>query len=181
MKRFQTAFYAIVFTGMITSTFQCASPKEAVARTNRINFEQPGSLKLKPVYFQEWYAGIDVGGTGLNVFVPIVNKDPNIEIGSIYFRNLKGKLVNKDGKYVALLENESKLYTFKKTEKPADYPFTLKDNECAISYIQYGRTKYFKVSSLNEVAGVYYENGPPSIYEGNSRSILATTDQEDSE
>ncbi len=175
MKLLKKIVYAIVFTGVIASTYQCASPKEVIPTTT---FVQPTALKVKPVYFQEWYAGINVGGTGLNVFIPIENENPNIFIDSVYFRNLKGKLIKKDGKYVATLENASKLYTFKKSEKPADYPFTLNDYECAISYVENGKTKYFKVRNLNEVAGTYYENGPPSIYENSSSTILATTDEE---
>ena len=175
MNLLKKAFNAIAFTAVIASTFQCASPKEVIPTTT---FEEPSTLIMKPVYFQEWYAGINVGGTGLNVFVPIIKKSENITIDSIYFRNLKGKLVKKDGEYFASLENYSKLYTFKKSEKPEDYPFDLNDYECAISYIENGITKYFKVSSLNEVAGTYYENGPPSIYENSSSTILATTDDE---
>lgn len=175
MKLLKKIASTIVFAGLIATTFQCTSSKEVIPTTT---FEQPTAFKVQPVYFQEWYAGIKVGGTGINVFVPIENENPNILLDSVYFRNLKGKLIKKDGKYVAILENASKLYTFKKSEKPADYPFTLKDSECAISYIEKGTTKYFKVGGLNEVAGAYYENGPPSIYENSSSEVLATTDDE---
>lgn len=176
MKLLKKTLHTLVFIGVIATTFQCASPKEVIPTTT---FEEPTAFSVKPVYFQEWYAGISVGGTGINVFVPIVNENPNITIDSVYFRNLKGKLINKDGKYYASLENASKLYTFKKAEKPADYPFILNDYECAISYIEDGKTKYFKVRNLNEVAGTYYENGPPSIYDSRSSTILATLDDEE--
>ncbi len=177
MKLLKKAIYGIVFTGIGLSTLQIANSQE-VSTKNMITFEEPTELSVKPIYFQEWYAGIKVGGTGINVFVPIANESQNIEIDSIYFRNLKGKLTKKDGKYFASLENASKLYTFKKTEKPVDYPFVLEDNECAISYIENGETKYFKVAQLNEVAGTYYENGPPSIYTNSADSGLATTDDD---
>ena len=177
MKLLKKAIYGIVITGIGLSTLQIANSQE-VSTKNMITFEEPTELSVKPIYFQEWYAGIKVGGTGINVFVPIANESQNIEIDSIYFRNLKGKLTKKDGKYFASLENASKLYTFKKTEKPVDYPFVLEDNECAISYIENGETKYFKVAQLNEVAGTYYENGPPSIYTNSADSGLATTDDD---
>ena len=178
MKLLKKAIYGIVFTGIGLSTLQIANSQE-VSTKNMITFEEPTELSVKPIYFQEWYAGIKVGGTGINVFVPIANESQNIEIDSIYFRNLKGKLTKKDGKYFASLENASKLYTFKKTEKPVDYPFVLEDNECAISYIENGETKYFKVAQLNEVAGTYYENGPPSIYTNSADTGYATTDDDD--
>ena len=178
MKLLKKAIYGIVFTGIGLSTLQIANSQE-VSTKNMITFEEPTELSVKPVYFQEWYAGIKVGGTGINVFVPIANESQDIVIDSIYFRNLKGKLTKKDGKYFATLENASKLYTFKKTEKPVDYPFVLEDNECAISYIENGETKYFKVAQLNEVAGTYYENGPPSIYTNSADSGYASTDDDE--
>ena len=59
--------------------------------------------------------------------------------------------------------------------------FTLTDNECAISYVENGQTKYMKIININEVEGTYYENGPPSIYANNSSTILATSDEDEDE
>jgi hypothetical protein len=174
MKLLKKATYAIVFFVTFAFTFQCASPKVATTAT----FEEQAPFKVKPVYFQEWYAGIKVGGTGMNIFLPISEVSTDVKIDRVYFRNLTGKLTKKDGKYVALLQNKSKHYTFKKAEAPADYPFTLTDNECAISYTENGITKYLKIPSLIEVAGTYYENGPPSIYTKKSSTVIATLDED---
>ncbi|MAX70264.1 MAG: hypothetical protein CMC76_04065 [Flavobacteriaceae bacterium] len=174
MKKLKKAFFAIVFAIACLSTFQCSSSKDAVAT----RFEEPTSLKLKQAYFQEWYAGIKVGGTGINVFIPVLEEGTNVDIDSVYFRNMKAKLVKTEGKYRAILKSKSRYYTFKKDEKPEDYPFDLKDNECAISYTENGKQKFFKIRNLNEVAGTYYEEGPPSLYASNSSSILAVTDDE---
>ncbi len=99
MKLLKKAIYGIVFTGIGLSTLQIANSQE-VSTKNMITFEEPTELSVKPIYFQEWYAGIKVGGTGINVFVPIANESQNIEIDSIYFRNLKGKLTKKKGRQV---------------------------------------------------------------------------------
>jgi len=170
MKLLKRACLALVFTGIIAATLQCASSKEVIV------FEKPTSFKVKSVYFQEWYAGIKVGGTGVNVFVPVVNKHKDISIDSIYFRNLKGKLIIKDDRYFALLKNDSPHYNFKRTAKSHDYPFTLNDKECAISYTENGETKYLKIFNIREMEGVYYENGPPEIYKKSSSTVVATTD-----
>lgn len=173
MKKIKKATYAIVFAVICASTFQCASNKE-IATT----FEQEAPFTVKPVVFQEWYAGIKVGGTGINVFLPISDVKGNIVFDEVYFRNLRGKLIKKEDNYIAVLKNPSRLYTFKKAEKPADYPFDLKDNECVVSYIQNGQTKYHKIITLNEVAGTYYEDGPTSIYNRNTSSGMASLDEE---
>ncbi|BAO75612.1 hypothetical protein [Winogradskyella sp. PG-2] len=174
MKKFKKATYAIVFAVICASTFQCASNKE-IAST----FEQEAPFKVKPVTFQEWYAGIKVGGTGINMFIPITDVKDNVFIQDVYFRNLKSKLVKSGGKYKAILKNPSSDYTFKKAEKPADYPFTLKDDECVVSYSENGQTKYHKIIALNEVAGTYYEHGAPSIYSIVTSAGMASLDDEE--
>lgn len=173
MKNLKKAVYAIIFTCTLSSLFQCASPKVATT-----NFEQQTPFTVKSVVFQEWYAGIKVGGTGINVFVPVSNVNDNVVLNEVYFRNLKGKLVKNGNKYTSVLKNPSRHYTFQKAEKPADYPFDLKDDECVISYTENGKLKYHKVIQINEVAGTYYENGPPSIYSRSASNSMATLDEE---
>jgi len=141
--------------------------------------QQSTSFKVKTIAFQEWYAGIKVGGTGINVFVPVVNKEDHIKIDSVYFRNLKGKLVSNHGRYTATLKNKSPYYTFKIAEKDDDFPFTLSNNECAISFIENGKVKYLKVTDLSEKQGTYYENGPPSIYENTLSTAVASNDSDE--
>lgn len=177
MKSLKKAAYAIVFSIIFSTTFSVDAQKKALTTT----FEVQAPFKVNPVYFQEWYAGIKVGGTGINIFLPLTDVAENIQIDDVYFRNLTGKLNIKDGKYYALLKNKSPHYTFKKSEAPADYPFTLTDNECVVSYIENGTTKYFKIAANNEVAGTYYENGPPLIYSRRSTTVIATLDEEEND
>lgn len=173
MKLLRKASLIIVLTIVFSSTYQCSSSK-AVTQS----FEEPSSFEVKPVVFQEWYAGIKVGGTGMNVFVPVVDKPENVTLEKIYFRNLEGKLVEQGNKYLALLKNPSPYYTFEKPEKPADYPFDLNDEECVISYKENGVLKHMKIAQVHEVAGTYYENGPPTIYTPN-KEVLASIDEEE--
>lgn len=173
MKLPQKATYVIVFAFIYAFSFQCAGQKKGTFTTV---FEKQLPFKVKPVSFQEWYAGIKVGGTGINIFVPITDLTENVEINRIYFRNLTAELSKKDGKYFASLKNKSRNYTFKKSEASADYPFRLKDDECVVSYIENGTTKYLKIATVNEFAGVYYENGPPTAYTKNSATKIAALD-----
>ncbi|WP_299363838.1 hypothetical protein [Winogradskyella sp.] len=174
MEKLKKATFAIVFVITLSLAFQCASPKVAA-----IKFEEQTPFILEPVVFQEWYAGIKVGGTGINVFIPISDVNKGIVFDEIYFRNLKGKLIKDEDDYKAVLKHPSRHYTFKIADKPADYPFDLDGNECVISYIENGKTKYHKIKTLNEVAGTYYENGPPSIYTKSSSDSMASLDEEE--
>ncbi|WP_439152106.1 hypothetical protein [Winogradskyella sp.] len=175
MKLLKKASYALLFTVFISTTYQCASTQTAIAFQDEIPFN------VKPVSFQEWYAGTKVGGTGINIFVPISDKAKNVSIENIFFRNLQGRLTKQNGKYIAILKNPSKNYAFGIPEKPENYPFTLGINECVISYTEQGVIKYYKINEITEFAGTYYENGPPSIYVRQSASGLATLDEENDE
>ncbi|WP_458628176.1 hypothetical protein [Winogradskyella sp. PC D3.3] len=169
MKLLRRASYASALAIALSFTVQCSSSK-----VDTSVFEESTPFKVEPVTFQEWFAGIKVGGTGINIFVPVANKSAHVIIDSIYFRNLKGKLVHKNDKYVAVLKNNNPYYTFTKAEKPQDYPFDLADAECAISFVENGETKYVKITDLNEVTGIYYEDGPPSIYNNTSSTDVAS-------
>lgn len=175
MRLFKKVSYVLLFTTLIANTYQSVNAQK------KHTFKTPTSIEIKPAFFQEWYAGIEVGGTGINVFIPVLNDSKKITLDSIYFRNLTGKLVRGKNKYVAILKNKSPYYTFKKPIKPKDYPFDLNDDECIVSYTEKGETKYFKIRKLSEVAGTYYEEGPPSVYEKTGSTTYASTDEEDDE
>ncbi|WP_411893927.1 hypothetical protein [Winogradskyella sp. A2] len=172
MKKLIKTTFALGFVLMFLLSYQCASPKKAIV------FQENTEFKVNKAYFQEWYAGIDVGGTGVNIFVPVLNKPKHIIIDSVFFRNLKGKLTERGGRYSALLKNKSKAYNFNPGNNPSQYPFTIKEDECVISYIENGETKYYKVKQPKEFAGAYYENGAPSIYVRERSAGLATLDNE---
>ncbi|WP_111683156.1 hypothetical protein [Winogradskyella tangerina] len=174
MKKLKKATYAVVMVLTLSLVYQCGSSKVAA-----VNFEDQTPFNVKSITFQEWYAGIKVGGTGINLFLPISDVENGIELDEIYFRNLKGKITPKGKEYMAVLKHPSRHYTFRIADKPQDYPFDLNNNECVISYIQNGQTKYCKIKTLNEVAGTYYENGPPSIYTRSGTDTMASLDEED--
>ncbi len=171
MKTFKKASYAILLTIFFAGNFQSYSQKNSISEVSPV-------LKLDKVIFQEWYAGIKVGGTGINMFFPNIQTDENIQLETVYFRNMKGKLQIKDAMYSAVLENSSPHYTWQPSKKPADYPVDLKDNECVISYKQNGITKYLKVASIEEKAGTYYENGHPSIYNNRPTTRMAIVEED---
>lgn len=171
MKSIKKATFAILLTTFFSINFQSYGQKTATLERNSV-------LELDEVHFQEWFAGINIGGTGINMFFPNIKTNGNIQLEAVYFRNMKGKLQKGKAMYSAVLKNDSPYYTWQPAKKPADYPFNLKDNECVISYIENGTTKYFKIDNLAEKAGTYYENGHPSIYDNKPTTRMATLDEE---
>ena len=153
MKTIKKVTYLLFFTIAVMSTYQCSSTK--------YKLQEKTTLQLDRVYCQEWYAGIKVGGTGINIYFPNLNSNNKVVVDSVFFRNLKGKLTKERSMYSAILKNRSP-YDSTTITKAVKYPFKLSGNECVISYIEDGETKYFKIVNVTEREGIYYENGPPS-------------------
>lgn len=164
----------VIFAIFFSILLQCASPKVIAT-----NFEDNTPFKIKSVYFQEWYAGINYGGTGYTLYLPVVQKESNVLVEEVYFRNLQGRFEFNDGRYIAILKKPGKDYMFGKPKKPDNYPFDLRDNECVITYSQEGQKKFYKVNIDKELAGTYYENGVPSIYSRPTSTGLATVDEDE--
>lgn len=180
MNLLKKAMNAIVLTVFVSTLYQCATQKHIVsdeAPISKIILEEKPIFQLADVDFQEWYAGIKVGGTGFNILLSNISNDENVTLETVYFRNLTGQLVKGKGMYSAILKNSSPYYTWEYPTKPADYPFDLKPNECVISYKEGGVTKFYKIASLIEKAGTYYENGPPSIYVSPSTKAVAAVEE----
>ena len=173
MKNLKKITPILNFLLMLSVFYQCSGPKETIA------FQEQTQFKIKKVYFQEWYAGIDIGGTGVNIFVPIANKPKSIQIDSVFFKNLKGKLIEEGGRYSAVLKNKSRAYTFDPNKNPSQYPFELRNDECVVSYIENGETKYVKIQRPIEFAGTYYENGAPTNYIRPRSKSFATLDADE--
>lgn len=173
MKSISKTFFVAAFAIGVFGLCQSSQAQSSMS------LQAQSAVKLDAIYFQEWFAGIKIGGTGFNIFLPNVDKSDHVELKEIYFRNLKGTLSKVKDNYVATLTNPSKVYTFKKADKPEGYPFDLADSECVISYNEEGQTKYMKIKVLDERAGTYYENGPPASYQYDATTRLATVDEEE--
>lgn len=171
MNLLKKAMNAVFFTVTIFSTFLCMSQNGAVAP------QEIPEIELKEsIIFQEWYAGINVGGTGVNMFIPKFQTNRNIQVDSVYFRNMKGKLINRDAMYSVILKNDSPYYLPNPSNAKTN-PFNLTADECIIRYNENGQIKYLKIASVVEKAGTYYENGPPTIYESAPSAIFATVEE----
>ena len=73
-----------------------------------------------------------------------------------YFSNLKQP--NKD---IIMTNQENGEYGNSIPNRARDFPFTLNNDECVISYIDAGKTKYIKLNNIVEKQGEYSPSAPP--------------------
>ena len=126
------------------------------------------------VYCQKWTAGIKGGGSGLNIFIPVMDK--SIQLDSVYFRGEVAKLEVKAGdlpiyigrfktevnqpKDIVMSSDANDEYTNQIPEKAKIIPFELKDNECVVSYIKDEKILYYKISNVQEKDALNYPSAP---------------------
>lgn len=132
-------------------------------------------LSLGEVYAQKWIAGVKGGGSGVNVFIKILNNPNNIELDSIFFQGKSSKLflINETqaiGRFKSdinqqkdvIMSNEPYAEYGNQVKKIPNKPkFELKENECVISYIENVQTKYFKIENIRKKELLAYPSAPP--------------------
>ena len=165
MKSFPFVVFCLVAAALF---IRCSS-------TQKLQSKAP--LSLGKAYCQDWIAGTQGGGSGINIFIPVVKEVPKgIQLDSVYFR---GK-----GTTLEFIQDENALYVgrfiSKFNQKPdmvmsrdpreeyfneipqvtAKIPFELKDSECVITYKENNLVKYFKIENISEKATLNYPSAP---------------------
>ena len=149
----------------MTSFSQCSSSKK---------LQKNAPEGIGQVYCQSWVAGVEGGGSGLNIFIPVTTAE--LMLDSVYFRGKAAKLEFKKevmqfvGRYtsdfnkkkdIVMSEDPKEEYgnEMPAVEKPI--PFKLEENECVISFTEGDKTKYFKITNVVEKQALAYPSAPP--------------------
>lgn len=154
-------FYFVISTSFIN----CSTVK-----TN--TFTDAAPFIITAPYYNSWIAGIEGGGSGINVFLP-VSDTRNIDIDSIHFRGEKAIVEKKEsliiGRFKTTLNQSRDLimssnlkdeFQNKLIYKFDLSPFVLADNECVISYRLQNKRHYYKISDLKKVPHIDYPSAP---------------------
>lgn len=136
----------------ITCT-QCASQQ----------IDKKNPVEIKDAYFQKWISGIEGGGSGFMVYIEVKEKT-DVQLEHVYFKGKKIKLDHKASEleYVGhysvvskrpeliMSDNPKEEFKNKLPDVEEKIPFTLKENECMVSYIKNGKKGLFKLDNMIE-------------------------------
>ncbi len=152
---------------VLTGFSQCSSTR---------TLQEDAPLEIGEVYFQKWIAGIQGGGSGINLFIPTTKS--SIKLDSVYFRDKGVKLESRANDEVLYIGRFKSEFNQRKdmiisSEPNAEFenpvprikqkiPFKLKDDQCVISYKEGDKTRYFKIESIAEKRLVQYPSAPPN-------------------
>ena len=157
------SFVLLLF--MVNILSQCSSAQKLQKIT---------PFELGQIYYQHWIAGVQGGGSGTNVYIPIILNKNEIELDSVYFQNQVAKLERVDdsmfiGRFTTSINQKKDLimssnpheeYGNQVPKLHKNIPFELKDNQCVISYQEKGKTKYFMVDSIEKKQIQAYPSRP---------------------
>lgn len=169
MKRIPQISTLMLILILMTSFTNCSTAQK---------LQQEAPMEFGDSYFQQWVAGIKGGGSGLNLFIPIIENKNNVVLDSVYFRGKATKLEKISGEnvqyagYFKTPHNNDKEIILssdmneehKNTISVQTYsiPFDLKDDECVVTYKINEKTKYFKISNIKEKQPLHYPSAPPN-------------------
>ncbi len=161
MKAIKNIMLPLFLFAIMASFSQCAGAK-------KLQDEAP--LALDQAYFYKWVAGIAGGGSGVNMYIPVI--EHTVALDSVYFRGNVAKLeLDPQNKllYIGRLttpgnqkeemimhSDPQKEYgnTLPKKTQTQPFPFEIGPYECVISYKDGDKTKYFKIEKLIEKQGM---------------------------
>lgn len=144
---------------------QCGTTKTALQET---------PFQTGEVYFEEWIAGVQGGGSGIDVYVPITEMTVAIELQMAFFRGKAAPLTSStENLYIARfktdLNNERDITmhadaieeVVNTPEVSASFPFPLADDELGVSYIMNGLLTYTKLTKIIQKESIPRPSAPP--------------------
>lgn len=137
--------------------------------TKPMLFASKSPISIEVPYFQSWVAGVQGGGSGIDVFLPVKDLNNITPDSSTHFRGQHVKAVYKNKMIVGhfsttknqhqdiILSNEplaevgNQLLPIRNNS-----PFELPDNVCVLSYIIDDKRFYYKIKDLIQLKSSPY-------------------------
>lgn len=165
MKSLKTILNALLFLLIVIGFSQCAS-------TQKLEGKLP--LEIGDIYYQHWVSGVRGGGSGYNLFIPILSNPKKIVLDSLYFKGRQVKLELKNasvfvGRFKSEANQKRDMVMSSDPlaesgnlvpEIPKNIPFKLNDTACVVSYQKGNKTLYHKISNVIKRASVKYPSAP---------------------
>lgn len=160
----KTAFPLLILALCVS----CAGGKDSI-----YNYEQEPPFTITTSYFQKWVAGVQEGGSGVNVNLSIDNITEEVAFRHLYFRNKKETATftpTSPDKIIGYFKTTAKRDVVmdsnpvkEANNTPNDvFPFKLKENEAVLSYYHKGEEKYLKITEIEEKPMIAYPSSNPN-------------------
>ena len=133
-------------------------------------FTQNSPFSIDNTYCQKWVAGVQGGGSGLNLYATINNVSEGVEMKEFYFRGQITEVKpSKNDLFVGYYTtNGNDVIMNGDTTKeavntpPKLFPFDIENNEAVVSYVFNNKTYYHKISNILEKEILAYPSSNPN-------------------
>ncbi|PHS66867.1 MAG: hypothetical protein COB12_05390 [Flavobacterium sp.] len=165
MKQFKN-FALVLITVLFLS---CGGSK---SNNENVKIVENPPFSIFKIHSQKWVAGVQGGGSGINLYVSIKNISEGVEIKEFYFGNKITEVKHtSENNYVGYFKTETNrdvIMDGNATNEAANIPpqkspFQLAKNEAVISYSENNKTYYYKVSNIEEKEMLAYPQSNPKI------------------
>ncbi|MEQ3655521.1 MAG: hypothetical protein ABNH00_06630 [Dokdonia sp.] len=158
---FSFCIYFLILFGLT----QCSSGQKLVG--------QP-PFTIAEVYFEQWIAGVQGGGSGIDLYMPISKIPEDIQLEKAYFRNNTAPIDKiEDGVFIARFKthlNRERDLTLhadpiqEQTNTPPTqerFPFELSSEEVGIQFLDKGKPYYTIIKNVIEKESIPRPGIPP--------------------
>ena len=143
--------------------------------SSALKLQKEAPITFGEVYCQNWVAGVQGVGAGLNLFIPVT--DLSIVLDSVYFRGKVTKLeLRQDNllyvgrfktnlnqsKDIIMSSDPKEEYANQMPVKEKEIPFQLEDDECVVSYKKNEKVLYYKISNIIQKTPLNYPSASPN-------------------
>ncbi len=173
MKNLKTILALLTLPLLLLSFSNCGGAQD---KTEKFILVQNPPFKIVEAYFQNWVAGVQEGGSGTNIYLVFSDKDKDVVIQNIYFRNqileAKGN-VNEPNQFVGYLRNDAQREVIMDSDPMKEaqnnpsksFPFQLENNQAVVEYLFGGKKNYYKISNLSQKEMIPYPQSNPNSHE----------------
>jgi len=169
MKQIKQLFTLFTLSFLFLSVSNCGSSQG----DKPVTFEKNPPFVISDIYSQAWIAGIQGGGSGINVHITLKSVEEGVTLDKIYFRRKSERLTQ-------IIGSPTTFKGFFKSEKNRDvimnadpvkeaqntpsepFPFQLGENEAVIAYTVNESSKFFKVLNIVEKEIIAYPAANPN-------------------
>ena len=136
--------------------------------TRSIDFQSEIPFQIESPYYQPWNSGVQDGGSGIDVILPIKNLNAIVP-DSIHFQGQRTKAVVQQNIIVGHINtiNSKRQDIILSNEPLAELnnqllplndssPFEIENNACILSYLMKGKRYYFKIENLERRLTISY-------------------------
>lgn len=156
MKPFKTILFSTLMLSLMAFS-QCSNGQK---------LETKAPLDFGEAYFKKKAQAVRGLESVITLYIPIKGENNAIELDSVYFKGKSAKLFKTtqnqnlylgrftmNSKYTEDIILSSDIVEEHKNKLPvkdSKIPFELLPNQCVISFIEAGQTKYYKISNIKE-------------------------------